>query len=277
MSPATKTQIDPKVEDGAVLLAEEVLSASEARLECAKALEDAWRPYQDTQERIDAAIKRQEDIAEELRAVPGETTRKKLSAERTALTGELVHAAADIEAVAEPFASALGQWANITAQHATSEYKRVDREIRPLKVERMKVQERLDEARAALMERENENAKRDGRWPPNWSNPCTIENEQGESELEPGAADLAAAIETVRQEHRDISDRIAALVEEGERYEAVLNGATGAVAKFGGRSYNGNLFDVSGQRDWVRRTRARASRKTTGITGLSDILKPTAF
>ncbi len=274
---STKLKIDPAMEDGAVLLAEEILPASEGRLERAKALEDAWSPYQETKERIDAAIKHQEDIAEELRAGPDEATRKRLSAERTALTGELVYAGADMEAVAGPYASALGHWATGVAQRATGEYKRVAREIHPLKIERMKVQGRLQEARGALGEREKENAERDGRWPPNWGAPCTVVNAKGEPEIEAGAADLVAAIEEVQQQHRDVNARIAALVEEGERYGAVLNGASRAVAKFGGRSYNGSLFDASGQRDWVRRTRALVSQRTTGITGMADVLKPVTF
>jgi hypothetical protein len=233
----TKPKIDPAVEDGAVLLAEQVLPANEGRLKRALALEEAWRPFVDTETRVEAAIARVDEVAEELPNCSDDAARRKLLAERTELTGQLVHAGADIEATAKPYSEALGHWALLAEQGTRRAIRRIASEGQPLR-----------NARAKLYGRINPEI--------------------------PSEAPLGTEREKMREEFADYTEQIEALTLEAERFEELAAAIAKRVRKFGERGYDGSLFTQRGRREWLKRTRIRVSRLTTDRTGISDMLKP---
>jgi hypothetical protein len=242
MATATKPptpKVDRAVESGAVALAEQVLPPSEKRLGLARALQDAWRAYRSTRDRVDAAIQRQGAIAEELLKAPDEPTRVKLGAERAELTSILLHAAGDVEAVALPYAVALGAWATSAFRAAKAGYRAVAGEEQPLRQARRRIYHEL--------------------------NPELPANKKT-------GADLAK----LNKRFAALSEQLDALGDRRREFEDVALRAAGAVRKFG-EADDSRLFNDAGRRRWVAGVRASVGRQTTGLTGLSDVLKPVSF
>jgi len=235
----TKPKIDPAVEDGAVLLAEQVLPPNERRLELALALEEAWRPFAATEARIEAAIERVKQITDkELPACSDDATRKELLAERTDLAGQLDHAGSDIEAVGTPYMGALGTWAAEADLGTRRAIRRIVSEEQPLRVAQTKIRQKLDPSL---------------------------------SPLEAASESEKAALQKEFAGHRE---SIEALVEEKKGIENLAQAIGRRVWKFGDRAHDGALFTRAGQRDWLKRTRVRMSRLATDRTGVSDMLRP---
>lgn len=236
MSAATKTTIDPAVEDGAVLLAEEALPPSEGRREKALALEAAWGPFAETRDRISSANDRVDEISRELSTTRGKE-REALVAERTALMGELGCAGADIEAVATLYAEALTPWVDSALSATTFHVRRIASEENPLRNQIVKNRMKLTPEMASMA-------------------PDVQEQARLEEEIAKWAAELKE------------------LVEERGKYEQIANVVSATVSRFGGRGYDGSLYSERGKREWLKRLRVNATRSTIAQSAISDALKP---
>ncbi len=239
MPTTTKPTIDPAVESGAVAFAEGILPPDEARLEAARALEEAWGPFAETRDRIASANQRVDEIGEELRATRDPKEQEALLVERTALTGQLFYAGADIEAVAVPYAEALGRWATWAFTAAREEIRRLVSEQQPLVNKMSTIRRRLQPDRSQEAVGSQEAAK-------------------------------------LEKEYAELAGRREELAEQQRQYEGAGSAASGTVSRFGDNGPEGRLFAERGKSEWLRMTRVHAGRSTVQRTGISDMLKPMA-